>query len=170
MIISKLIPLLAVICLTVGCHEAVDSHDHDHDHNHDGEEAHSHDTVPMPPHGGTPVVVADDEFHLELVLDAVEGRMLAYVLDGHLESYVPVAEEGFTLVARVGDEEHRLNLARVPDTSADAPSGESSLFRVESEWLKSVSTFKGSIPSITLNGKTYSSVSFEFPKGTRHVH
>jgi hypothetical protein len=166
LIMQKLSLILAVLCLAVGCREAVDSHGHSHD----GEDAHSHDAVQSPPHGGTPVLVADDEFHLELVLDPTAARMQAYVLDGHLESYVSVAETNFTLVATLGGSEQRLEFRRVPDTAVGAIGDKSARFEAGADWLRSVKEFEGAIPSITLNGKTFSNISFKFPKGTMHVH
>lgn len=163
---NKLYLLIVVMTLAVGCREAMDAHDHSHE----GENAHSHDAVPAPPHGGTPVVVADDEFHLELVLDSSSGEMMAYVLDGHLESYVPVSEDGFTLSAEVGNEEHLLEFRRVPDGQTGGDPARSSRFEAQGEWLKSVKAFHGGIPSITLNGKAFTGISFDFPEGTMHVH
>src|SRR5688572_8391618 len=63
-----------------------EEHGHDHgpgsDHSHDEKGAdHAHAEKSGAPHGGTPVEVGDHGFHLELVPDAVDGKMLAYVLD-----------------------------------------------------------------------------------------
>ena len=41
-----------------------------------------------PPHGGTPVVLGNEDYHLELVLDGSTGRLQAYVLDGEMEDFV----------------------------------------------------------------------------------
>lgn len=127
--------LIIVLCsvflsLAVGCRDS-SSHGHAHDQDH------------APPHGGTPVVIGGDKFHLELVHDATVGKMQAYVLDGHLESYVQVPETSFVLVAKVGE---------------------------QADWLKTAKEFAGSIPTITLNGATFTKISFPFPKGTKHVH
>ena len=166
LIMHKLSLILAVLCLAVGCREAADSHGHSHD----GKGAHSHDAVHGPPHGGTPVLVADDEFHLELVLDPTAARMLAYVLDGHLESYVSVAETNFILVATLGGSEHRLEFHRVRDTVLGAAGDKSARFEAGADWLRLVKEFEGTIPSITLDGKTFSNISFKFPQGSMHVH
>src|SRR5688500_7082232 len=76
---------------------AADDHGHDHaaggDHGHDhGAAGHAHaDAKTGTPHGGTPVQVGDHGFHLELVPDPVEGKLLAYVLDAHAEGGVSVS-------------------------------------------------------------------------------
>jgi len=41
--------------------------------------AHKHEH--KPPHGGAPVVLGDEEYHVELVLDAPAGKLDAYVFD-----------------------------------------------------------------------------------------
>ncbi len=171
--ILKPFVFLTTVCLLVaaaGCREAKDSHGHSHD----GEHGHSHDSghghAAAPPHGGTPVVVAEDKFHLELVLDAPAGKMQAYVLDGHLEGYVQVAESNFALVAKLSSGTEQLSFQRAPEPASGKVPEKSSLFESQAEWLKTTKEFEGSIPAITLNGTTFTNISFSFPKGTKHVH
>ncbi|HEY4990141.1 MAG TPA: hypothetical protein VII09_10060, partial [Opitutaceae bacterium] len=40
------------------------------------------------PHGGTPVELGDEAYHLELVLDEATGTLQAYVLDAEMEDFV----------------------------------------------------------------------------------
>ncbi len=130
---------------------------------------HTHDDH-APPHGGTPVIVAEDKFHLELVLDASAARMQAFVLDGHLESYVAVTETNFLLLAKTGAKEEQLAFQRAAEPASGKVPEKSSLFEAQSEWLKTTKEFDGRIPSITLNGRTFTNISFSFPKGSKHVH
>lgn len=159
-----------LLTVAVGCRDANDSHGHSHDgenaHRHDAGHGHDH----APPHGGTPVVVAADQFHLELVLDATAGKMQAYVLDGHLESYVQVPETNFVIVAKVGGSTEQLSFQRAPDPASGTVPAKSLLFEAQAEWLKSIKEFEGNIPTITLGGKTFTNISFAFPKGSKHVH
>jgi hypothetical protein len=159
--------LMTALFLTVavGCRDSSSSHGHSHE----GENAHSHDDH-APPHGGTPVIVAEDKFHLELVHDATAGKMQAYVLDGHLEGYVQVSETSFALVAKTGGKEEQLNFQRAPAPGSSTVPEKSSLFEAQAEWLKSAKEFEGSIATITLNGTTFTNISFSFPKGSKHVH
>lgn len=168
---KKLIIVLCgvVLSFAVGCRDSSSSHGHSHE----GENAHSHDAGHddhAPPHGGTPVVIADDKFHLELVHDATAGKMQAYVLDGHLEGYIQVPETSFVLVAKVGEKSEQLNFQRAPTPGSTTVPEKSSLFEAQAEWLKSAKEFEGSIPTITLNGATFTNISFSFPKGSKHVH
>jgi hypothetical protein len=114
--------------------------------------------------------VADDKFHLELVHDATVGKMQAYVLDGHLEGYVQVPETSFALVAKAGGKEEQLIFQRATEPASGKVPEKSSLFEAQAEWLKATKEFEGSIPAITLNGATFTNISFSFPKGSKHVH
>jgi hypothetical protein len=164
--------LMSVLLLTVtvGCRDSSDSHGHSHEgegaHSHDSAPGHGHDT----PHGGTPVVIGGDKFHLELVPDSTAGTMQAYVLDGHLTGYVEVPETSFVLVAKVGEQSEQLNFQRAPAAGSTNLPEKSSLFAAQAEWLKTAKEFTGNISTITLNGKTFTNISFTFPKGTKHVH
>jgi hypothetical protein len=161
--IVPLLAVVAVLALLNGCGDSKSGDGHGHDHA-DGHDDHA------PPHGGTPVVVAEDKFHLELVLDATAAKMQAYVLDGHLEKYVTVPETNFLLLAKAGGNTEQLAFQRAPDPASGKVPEKSSLFEAQGEWLKPLKTFEGSIPAITLNGKLYTNISFSFPKGTKHVH
>jgi hypothetical protein len=160
--------VIAALALLNGCgnHPGADSAGHSHA----AGEAHDHDTEHAPPHGGTPVLVADDEFHLELVLDPLAARMQAYVLDGHLERYVQVPETNFVMVATSSGVTQQLAFQRAPESGSGTVPATSALFVAQADWLKTTKEFAGSIPTITLNGKTFTNVSFPFPKGTQHVH
>lgn len=155
------------LSLLSGCgkRESASSHGHSHA---DGE-AHNHGAEPATPHGGTPVMIAEEKFHLELVPDPSSGKMQAYVLDGHLEGYVPVPETNFVLEAKSSGATRQLEFLRVPEVQSSNIAAKSTLFEAKAEWLNTVKEFEGSIPTITLNGSTFTNISFPFPKGTKHV-
>lgn len=147
------------ILLALGCGNSHDDHDHSHE---------TSDNAP--PHGGTPVIVGEDEFHLELVLDTEAATMQAYVLDGHLEGYVQVTETGFEMIAISGDDSNALEFTRAAYPGTTSVPQKSALFEAQADWLKSAKEFEGKISTITLGGKTFTNISFPFPKGTKHVH
>ena len=159
-----------LLTVAVGCRDASDAHGHSHEgenaHGHDAGNGHDH----APPHGGTPVVIADDQFHLELVHDPTAGRMQAYVLDGHLEGYIQVPETSFGMVTKAAGKAEQLTFQRAPEPASGTVPEKSSLFEAQAEWLKSAREFEGSIPTITLNGTTFTNISVSFPKGSKHVH
>ncbi|MEY4201947.1 MAG: hypothetical protein RLZZ265_3687, partial [Verrucomicrobiota bacterium] len=118
---------LAALALLNGCSDSQSPRDQASGHSHDDH---------TPPHGGTPVLVADDQFHLELVLDASAGRMQAFVLDGHLENYVALTETNFLLLAKTSGREERLSFHRAADPASGKVPDKSSLFESQGEWLK----------------------------------
>ena len=175
-----LVIVASVALIVAGCTRSSDSdaaasaHGHDHgpgsDHSHDGKAtAHAHAAKSGAPHGGTPVQVGDHAFHLELVPDPVDGEMLAYVLDAHLEKEVSVSGSAFELIARAGTQEHRLSFT--PSTNGpNATADKTSVFSATATNLSSLTNFEGVIPKITLNGKTFENVKFSYPKGSAHSH
>lgn len=151
---------LAALLLS-GCKDSQSQGDQPHGHSHEDH---------APPHGGTPVIVSEHRLHLELVLDAAAAKMQAYVLDGHLEGYVAVAETNLLLVAKIGGAEEKLSFHRAVDPASGKVPAMSSLFEGNAAWLGTTRAFDGSFPTITLNGTTFTNISFSFPKGSKHVH
>ena len=88
--------------------------------------------------------------------------MLAYVFDAHMEKAVSVPTTTFEMIAKVGEQEHRLTFSGEGESS--------SVFSAPAPELANVTRFEGIIPKITLGGKTFENVSFNYPKGTRHSH
>ena len=121
------------------------------------------------PHGGTPVQLGDHGFHLELVNNPIDGKLLAYVLDGHMEKAVEVPATTFELIVKIGGQEHRLTFSAATNAPS-ATAGKTSVFSAPALALAKVTSFEGVIPKITLDGKTFENVTFSYPKGTRHAH
>jgi hypothetical protein len=151
-----LIALLSCLVIATACRDSQRSEGDGHSH--------------APPHGGTPVVVAEHKYHLELVRDATNGLMQAYVLDDHLHDFIRVAETNFTLVANLGGQTEHLEFQRTTNAMSPSPSDPSFLFEARADWVKNATSFEGLIPSITLKGQTFTNITFPFPKGTQHTH
>jgi hypothetical protein len=127
---------------------------------------HAHKT----PHGGTPVLVANHKFHLELVRDGAAGLIQAYVLDDALKKSVAVRETNFTLRATFAGRSESVDFKRAQNVADKKLPAASSLFEARAEWIKSAKNFNGVIPAITLNGQSFTNITFPFPKGTQHTH
>src|SRR5689334_4546627 len=95
------------------------------------------------PHGGTPVNVADHQYHLELVRDPATGLMQAYVLDENLRDFIRVPETNFTLMATMGGKTERLEFARMTNAMSPSPSDPSFLFEGRADWVKTATNFEG---------------------------
>lgn len=155
-------PLLCLaVFLAAGCGHSQDDHDHSHQ---------SSGSDKAPPNGGTPVLIAEELFHLELALDNEAAKMQAYVLDGHLEHYALVAETAFELTVTNDGDSRTLEFDRVANPETGVVPPKSALFEAEADWLQTLKEFEGQIDTITLDEKTFTEVRFSFPKGTKHVH
>ncbi len=159
---KHLITLGATALVAAALTACKDSHNHDHDHAGHG---HHH----TPPHGGTAVALGKEEFHLELVLDATNATMQAYVMDGHLENYIRVTNATFNVVASTDGPPKTLTFQAVASTASGEKVGDTSLFEAKADWLKTTPKFDGVLEELTVRGKKFEKVTFNFPKGN-HAH
>jgi hypothetical protein len=118
-----------------------------------------------PPHGGTPIVLGDEAYHLELVLDAATGTLQAYVLDGELENFIRLPAASLEIVTTVDGQPQTLVLRAVPSPATGETVGDTSLFATQADWLKTTQTFDATLKNITIRGTTFSDVDFSFPQG-----
>ena len=117
------------------------------------------------PHGGTPVVLGDEVYHLELVLDPDSGKLQAYVLDGEMENFIRSAMPTFEVIASVSGEKRPLIFKAIADAATGEKVGDTALFEAQADWLKSAKTFDGVVTEIAIRGSTFSGVKFNFPNG-----
>jgi hypothetical protein len=117
----------------------------------------------VPPHGGTAVPLGDD-FNLELVRDAADGTLSAYVLDDEMEDFVRSSSPSITIVAKFGGQTRALILGAVANPATGETVGDTSLFQGRADWLKSTSVFEGNLGSLTIRKATFANVEFSFPK------
>jgi hypothetical protein len=118
-----------------------------------------------PPHGGTPVVLGHEEYHVELVLDGATGTMQAYVMDGELEEFVRVGAASFEIAAKRPGGEETLVFNAVPNRATGETVGDTSFFTAQAEWLKTAKTFDAVLKELKVKGNVYQNVAFNFPKG-----
>lgn len=124
-----------------------------------------HGHVHHPPHGGTPVVLGDEAYHVELVLDSASGTLQAYVLDGEMENFIRCAAPSIEIDAVAGGAPRTLVLAAVANPATGETIGDTSLFEAQADWLKGTREFDGVLTAITVRGTTFSGVKFNFPRG-----
>ena len=118
-----------------------------------------------PPHGGTPVELGREEYHVELVRDPSAGRLTAYVMDGELEGFVRVPATALVMTAKVGGVGETLTLQPVANPATGEKVGDTSQFEGTADWLKTADTFDGSFQELAIKGRTFRDVRFNFPKG-----
>ena len=120
------------------------------------------------PHDGTPVVLGDEVYHLELVLDAANGKLQAFVLDGEMENFVRITAASFDVTATVDGEKRSLVFQAVADPATGEKVGDTALFEAQADWLKATRKFDAVLASLTIRGSTFAAVPFNFPLGNDH--
>lgn len=122
---------------------------------------HHHD----PPHGGTSVVLGDEEYHLEFVFDSAPGKIQAYILSAHMENFVRVSAGSFVVSAKLRDREERLAFKGIASNATGETIGDTSLFEAQADWLKTNKNFDAVLKELTIKGRRYENVAFNFPNG-----
>ena len=125
--------------------------------------AHKHEH--QAPHGGTPVVLGNEAYHLELVRDPAAGTLSAYVLDGEMEMFIRLKAPSFEAVATVGAEKRPLTFKAVANAATGETVGDTAQFDAQADWLKTTATFDAVLTSLEIRGTKFDQVAFNFPKG-----
>ena len=124
------------------------------------------------PHKGTLIEFGEEFAHLELVIDQATGKVSAYVLDGEAEKAVRIVQEEIELkivAAHTAGAGPLTDFSVILKAQASVLSGEkvgdTSEFAGQNDMLKNLPIFDGAVAKITVKGKTFESVKFNFPKG-----
>jgi len=125
-------------------------------------EAHHHEHEA--PHNGTLIVLGEEFAHLEFVLDSEKGELTVYVLDGEASNPVKL-ESGSLTLNLTQPKQEALVLSPVADKLTGETVESTSKFSANSEVLRGVTTFKGTLQSLTVKGREFSGVKVTFPEG-----
>ena len=87
-------------------------------------------------------------------------------MDGELEFFVRIAAPSFEVAAQVAGKEETLVLRPVANNATGEKVGDTSLFEAQADWLKSATNFDAVLKQVTVRTKTYTNVTFNFPKGS----
>ena len=109
--------------------------------------------------------MGEEEYHVELVLDASAGKLQAFILDGELENFVRIPEASFVIAAELPGKEEVLTMKAVPNRATGETVGDTALFEAQAEWLKTTPTFNAVIKDLTVRDDRYQNIAFNFPKG-----
>ena len=118
-----------------------------------------------PPHGGTPVVLGHEAYHLELVRDAGAGKVDAYLLDGEIEEFVRTTVASFEVTAVVDGERKTLFFQAVPNSATGETVGNTSCFEARADWITRTPSFDAVLTRIDVRGASFQDVAFNFPRG-----
>lgn len=139
-------------------------------HNSGGGGGHEH----AAPHGGTLVVLGDEFAHLEFVLDAPAGRLTVYALDGEAEGAVRLAQERLELLVETmtasGQSPFVLHLEAIANPLTGEARGRTSQFAAVSDNLRGVTRFDATLRFVSIRGREFTNVAFNFPQGNEERH
>lgn len=152
--------LLPLVCL-IACQDGPDSgHGHAHDHDAGSSALHGHQHVA--PHGGAAVVLGEELYHLEFVLDEVTRELHCYVLDGHMENFVRIKA---TVIPIAFEDGSVLQLDAVASRATGEAVGDSAHFKASVEWAATRKNFAAVLKELTVKGNRFDNVPFRYPEG-----
>jgi hypothetical protein len=125
-----------------------------------GQGGHTHTA----PHGGTLVELGEHAYNIELVRDSAEGKLTAYILDGHAENFIRIPAESFELIAVTGGERKSLTMKAVANTTTGETVGNTAQFEAQADWLKTTGEFPGTISSLEIRGTKFENVAIYLRK------
>ena len=123
---------------------------------------HHHD----PPHGGSLIQLGNEQYHLELVLDQDLTLMRCYVLDGHVEHFIRLAQEEIhcetTLPSGL---KTNLVFQAIASRSTGETVGDTAEFQADLAPLNGENTFEGIIQEVHIRSSSFTKIPFSFPGG-----
>jgi hypothetical protein len=146
----------------------------DHDESEETNPLHSedqaHDHAHQAPHRGTLVELGEHFAHVELVLGE-GGKLTAYVLDGEAENPIRLAQKEIVLQVEGRGPDVKdpspgmVALRAVASPLTGESAGDTSEFAGQSDLLKGIDHFSGTIHLISVKGQEIKEVEFAFPDG-----
>lgn len=157
---QKLFPKFAAIMLLAGCGVENDRSAASNHNNHAKSPPQKHRHVP--PHGGAAVVLGEELYHLEFVLDETAAELHCYVLDGHMENFVRI--QATKLILEI-EPNKTVVLTPVARRATGESVGNTSHFSARLDWAKEGKRFAGVLQEITIQGNRFENVAFRYPEG-----
>ena len=117
------------------------------------------------PHGGALVEFGEEFAHLEVVVDPGPGQVTGYVLDGEAEKPVRIEQRELAIEVKGKSAILKVTLKAVVNPLTGEKSGDTSQFEGQADGLRGLKEFDATVVKITVKGKEFSGVDFNFPKG-----
>jgi hypothetical protein len=116
------------------------------------------------PHGGTLIELGEEFAHIEVVLDTATGRLTAYALDGEAEEAIRIKQTEIEIAVK--NLEATIKLSGVANVLTGETPDDSSEFSGQSESLRGATDFAGVIKTISIKGKEFKDIAFNFPNSS----
>lgn len=122
---------------------------------------------------GTLLALGNHFAHVEVVLNAAEGKVSVYFTDAENEHPVRLQQPTVDLtITKIEGQAAKvvLTLKAVEDVKTGEKSGDSSQFEAQTDELKGKKEFNGVLGAVTIKGKKIDSTPFNWPKGNEDGH
>lgn len=148
---SRILIVAVLPLLTLSCGKRDEAHDHD---SHAAHAGHAHTA----PHGGVLAEVGEHAYNIEFLRDAANGKLSAYILDGHAENFIRIKATGFEALVTFNGEKRPLAFKAVGNPATGETAGDTSQFDAQADWLKSASTLEITIATLEIRGTAFKSI------------
>ena len=160
LIFKKTLLNFAALMLLAGCGVENDPSAASNHNNHAKSPTHKHQHVP--PHGGAVVVLGEELYHLEFVLDEASAALHCYVLDGHMENFIRIQDPKLILEV---EPNKTVVLTPVVSRATGESVGNTSHFSARLDWARERKHFAAMLQEITIQGNRFENVAFRYPEG-----
>ncbi|HZE99849.1 MAG TPA: hypothetical protein VE981_22775 [Planctomycetota bacterium] len=117
------------------------------------------------PHQGTLVEFGEEFAHLEIVIDSATGQITGYVLDGEAEKPVRLSQGDIRFDVQAEVSSFGIVLKAVGNALTGEKPGDTSQFDGQADELKGLKEFDATVAKVTVKGKEFTGVKFNFPRG-----
>jgi len=111
-------------------------------------------------HGGTAVELGSHEFQLDVALDSAVGKLSAWVMSAHMDSFVRIPAKSIEIAVQLPSGETILTLEPVANPATGEKPGDASLFEAQAGALKGVTGCDARLLQLAVRGKTYTNIAF----------
>ena len=160
LIFKKSLLNFAALMLLAGCGVENDPSAASNHNNHAESPTHKHQHVPL--HGGAVVVLGEELYHLEFVLDEAFAALHCYVLDGHMENFIRIQDPKLILEV---EPNKTVVLTPVVSRATGESVGNTSHFSTQLDWARERKHFAAMLQEITIQGNRFENVAFRYPEG-----
>jgi len=119
------------------------------------------------PHGGVLVELGEHQYQLDVRHDAARGLLEAWVLDGHAESFLRIAQTNLVLTLEPGGRPVAVPLRAQASAATGETLGDTSHFAGEAEALRGTAGLTGVVESVEVRGQVFRRVPVVVPASQR---
>jgi len=98
-------------------------------------------------------------------VDTEAGTVTAWFFTPHMERYLRIKAESFEVLVKRSDGEAKLTFMGIANAGTGETVGDTSQFVAKADWLAGVESFDALLSEVSIQGRVYRGVAFNYPKG-----